>query len=85
MSGVLDRVSRSAREIITQELGLANPALLKELSDVEVPTNTQRKEVERVLAAALMNTLGPDWVPSERGRAMERAVEAFLQAWPIKR
>jgi hypothetical protein len=38
-----------------------------------------------VLAPALRENFGPDHVPNEYGLAVERAIDAYLEAWPIYR
>jgi hypothetical protein len=85
MSNVLDVIPPEARAVILEELTRSNPALLAELHATHEPTTDQREAVERVLADALMKTFGPDWVPSLRGLAIERAIDAFLETWPIYR
>ncbi|MET3101135.1 hypothetical protein ABXU90_20485, partial [Mycobacterium tuberculosis] len=34
---------------------------------------------------ALMKTFGPDWVPNDYGLKIERAIDAYLETWPIYR
>ncbi len=37
------------------------------------------------LTPALRENFGPDHVPNEYGLAVERAIDAYLEAWPIYR
>lgn len=85
MSNVLDAIAPEPRALIVGELTRRNPALLNELCDTERPTNDQSDAVVDVLSDALMKTFGPDWAPNEHGLAIERAIEAYLEVWPICR
>jgi len=85
VSDVLDAVSPDSRAVIVEELAHRNPALLAELRGTQEPTTDQREAVERLLAVALIKNLGPDQVPNEHGLAIERAINAFLEVWPIYR
>lgn len=85
MSDVLDAVSPEQRALIVEELTRRSPALLAVLRDTQKPTNEQSDAVMDVLSDALMKTFGPDWVPNEYGLAIERAIKAYLDAWPIYR
>lgn len=85
MSDVLAAVSLEQRALIVEELTRRSPALLAVLRDTQKPTNEQSDAVMDVLSDALMKTFGPDWVPNEYGLAIERAIKAYLDAWPIYR
>ncbi|WP_244749451.1 hypothetical protein [Mycobacterium tuberculosis] len=32
-----------------------------------------------------VQTFGPDWVPNDYGLKIERAIDAYLETWPIYR
>ena len=86
VSNVFDAISNDARVLIAEELERRNPALLAELRAAEKPTNDQSDDVVLgVLAPALRENLGPGHVPNEYGLAVERAIDAYLEAWPIYR
>lgn len=86
MSNVLDAISGPARVLIVEELERRNPALLAELLGTEKPTNDQSDGVVLgVLAPALRESFGPDYMPNEYGLAVEHAIDAYLEAWPIYR
>jgi hypothetical protein len=85
MTNALDAIPAEARAVIVDELTRRDPALLAELRGTQEPTTEQRGAVERALASAVIKSLGPDWTPSERGLAVERAVKTFLEVWPICR
>ena len=85
VSDALDAIPAEARAVIVDELTRRNPALLAELRGTQGPTNEQRDAVERLLASAVIKSLGPDWTPSEHGLAVERAVKTFLEVWPMYR
>ena len=85
MTNALDAIPAEPRAVIVNELTLRDPALLAGLRGTQEPTTEQRGAVERVLASAVIKSLGPDWTPSEHGLAVERAVKTFLEVWPIYR
>lgn len=85
MSNTLDVISPEARAVIVDELTRRDPALLADLRDAQEPTAEQRDAVERHLASAVINNMDADWTPNEHGLAVERAVGAFLEAWPSHR
>jgi hypothetical protein len=86
VSNVLDAIPDDARVLIVEELERRNPALLAELRVAKKPTNDQSDRVVLgVLAPALRENFGPEYVPNEYGLAVERAIDAYLEAWPIHR
>ncbi|WP_375481544.1 hypothetical protein [uncultured Mycobacterium sp.] len=83
MSNVLDAIPHHARVLIIEELKRRNRALLAALCTTKQPTNDQSDRVVLgALAPALRENLGPDHVPNEYGLAVERAIDAYLEAWP---
>jgi hypothetical protein len=85
VSNALDAVPAEARAVIVDELTHRDPALLADLRGTQEPTTEQRDAVERLLASAVINSMGPDWTPNEHGLAVERAVKTFLEVWPMHR
>ncbi|OBK50274.1 hypothetical protein [Mycobacterium kubicae] len=85
MNTVLDMIPPEHRAVIVDELARRDSALLAQLRDAQEPTTQQREAVEHLLATAVIKSLGSDNIPNERGLAVERAVKAFLEAWPIYR
>ncbi|MFP1153814.1 hypothetical protein ACK280_17135 [Mycobacterium sherrisii] len=86
MSKVFDVIPDRARALIIEELARRNPVLLAELRTAERPTNDQSDGVVLgVLAPALRENFWPDYVPNEYGLAIEAAIDAYLEAWPIHR
>jgi len=86
VSNVLDAIPDDARLLIVAELERRNPALLAELRTATKPTNAQSDGVVLgVLTPALRESFGPDYAPSSYGLAVERAIDAYLEAWPIYR
>ena len=86
MNNVLDAIPDDARVLIVEELERRNPALLAELRAAKKPTNDQSDGVVLgVLAPALRENFGPEYVPNDYGLAVERAIDAYLEAWPIHR
>jgi hypothetical protein len=86
VSNVLDAIPNDARVLIIDELKQRNPALLAELRAAEKPTNDQSDGVVLgVLTPALRENFGTEYVPNEYGLAVERAIDAYLEVWPIYR
>jgi hypothetical protein len=85
VSNALDAVPAEARAVIVDELTHRDPALLDDLRGTQEPTTEQRDAVERLLASAVINSMGTDWTPNEHGLAVERAVKTFLEVWPTRR
>jgi hypothetical protein len=85
MSNALDAVPAEARAVIVEELTHRDPALLADLRGTQEPTTEQRDAVERLLASAVINSMGTDWTPNEHGLAVEHAVKTFLEVWPTRR
>jgi|GEM_PF-6430481 len=86
VSNVFDAIPDDARVLIIKELERRNPALLQDLRTSAKPTNAQSDGVVLgVLAPALQETFGPDYTPDEYGLSVERAIDAYLEAWPIHR
>ena len=85
MSNVLDAVPPDHRALILDELRRRSPDLVEELSDAERPTNSQSDAIVNALSYALSANYGPGHMPNDYGLAVERAIDAFLEAWPICR
>jgi hypothetical protein len=73
------------RDVLLNELDLRNPTLLAELREAREPTNAQSDAVVATLCRALSANFGPGHIPNEYGLSIERAVDAYLEAWPIIR
>ena len=85
MNSVLDAVPSDHRALIVDELKRRNPDLVKELCDAERPTNSQSDAIVNALSYALSANYGPGHTPNEYGLAVERAIDAYLEAWPLYR
>ena len=85
MNNVLDAVPCDHRALILEELERRNPDLIKELSDAERPTAGQSDAIVNALSSALSANYGPGHTPNEYGLAVERAIDAYLEVWPIYR
>ena len=85
MSKVLDTIPDEARVLIVEELQRRNPALLAKLRTTDKPTNEQSDAIVNALSYALSANYGPGHMPNEYGRAVERAIDAYLEVWPIYR
>jgi hypothetical protein len=83
---ILDGIPDEVRVLIVDELERRNPALLAELRTADKPTNEQSDGVVLgVLTSALRENFGPEYEPNEYGRAVERAIDGYLEVWPIYR
>ncbi|BBA86299.1 MULTISPECIES: hypothetical protein [Mycobacterium] len=85
VNNILDVVPSEHRVLIMDELTRRNPDLLAELRTVQKPTNDQSDTVVDALSHALSANYGPGHVPNDYGLAVERAIDAYLEAWPIYR
>jgi hypothetical protein len=85
MSNLLDAIPTEARAVIVDELNRRDPALLAELRGVQEPTTEQSDAVNRLLATAVIESMGPDWTLNEHGLAVERAVKTYFDVWPTYR
>ena len=83
MMNALDALPPESSAVIVDELTKSDPSLLAQLRSAQQPTNEQRAAVNELLARAVIKSLGPEWVPNAHGLAVERAVEAFLEKWPL--
>jgi hypothetical protein len=79
----LDALPPDSSAVIADELTNSDPGLLAQLRSTQEPTNEQRAVVNELLARAVVKSMGPDWVPNAHGLAVERAVKAFLEKWPL--
>jgi hypothetical protein len=85
VSNALDAIPPEARAVIVDELTRRDPALLAEMQNTQEPTTEQSDAVNRLLASAIVESMGPDWTPNEHGLAVERAVKVFFEVWPTRR
>lgn len=85
MSNVLDAISPGSRALIVDELTRREPTLLADLREAPEPTNDQSDAVVDALYVAMSENYGPGHIPNEYGLAIERAIDAYLEAWPIHR
>ena len=85
MGDVLDAIPAEARGVIVEELTRRDPALLAELRNTQEPTTEQSDAVNRLLASAIIESMGPDWTPNEHGLAVEHAVTTYFEVWPLYR
>lgn len=83
MESALDALPSESLTVIEDELGKADPNLLAQLRNTLEPSNEQRAAVNELLARAVIRSMGDDWVPNAHGLAVERAVKAFLEKWPL--
>src|SRR3984957_9179751 len=83
VSNALNAIPAEARAVIVDELTHRDPGLLADLRATQEPTTEQRAAVNELLARAVIRSMGADWVPNAHGLAVERAVKAFLESWPL--
>jgi hypothetical protein len=82
---VLDVLPPDHRALVVSELQRRNPGLITELASAGRPTTRQSDAVIDALARALSATYGPGYMPNDYGLAVERAIDAYLEIWPIHR
>lgn len=85
MSTTLNAVAPDARAVIEQELERLNPGLLHAIGGTDEPSREQREAIEQLLADSLMQTFDACELPNSRSLQIESAINAFLEAWPIRR
>ena len=85
MSNTLDALPVEARAVIVDELNRRDPSLLAELRGGQEPTTEQSDAVNKLLASAIIENMGPDWIHNEHGLAVERAVTTYFEVWPLYR
>jgi hypothetical protein len=85
VNNALDAIPDEARMLIVEELQRRNPALLAELRTTDKPTNEQSDAIVNALSYALSANYGPGHMPNDYGRAVERAIDAYLEVWPVYR
>jgi hypothetical protein len=85
MGEVLDAIPAEARQVIVDVLNRRDHALPADLRVTQEPTDEQQDAVERLLASAVVNSMGADWIPNEDGLAVEHAVTTFFEVWPRHR
>ena len=79
----LNALPPESSAVIVDELTESDPDVLAQLRSTQEPTNEQRAAVDVLLARAVIKSLGPEWTPNAHGLAVERAVKAFLEKWPL--
>lgn len=85
MMNAFDDLPAESAAVIVDELTKSDPSLLAQLRSSQEPSNEQRAAVNEMFARAVIRSLGPEWVPNAHGLAVERAVKAFLEKWPLNR
>jgi hypothetical protein len=85
MNKVFDAVPPDHRALILDELRLRKHDLVKELGGADRPSTSQSDAIVNALCSALSDNYGPGHMPNEYGLAIERAIDAYLEVWPICR
>ena len=83
VSNVVEALPAGLRQVFIEVIGEHDADLLKSLQARSESDAGQRRAVEELLADEFDNNLGPDWEPTQRGRIINDAIEAFLLRWPI--
>jgi hypothetical protein len=83
MSTVIDSLPPDSRELFTDIIGDRDPGLLAALRDRQKPDLSQRVSVMEILSTEFSHNLQPDDEPTERGKAIDDLLGAFLLHWPI--
>ncbi|MHA7653670.1 hypothetical protein ACX9NE_28170 [Mycobacterium sp. ML4] len=75
--------SAGPRALIVRVRLQRKPSLLEQIRETQAPTNNESDAIIDAPSDALIKTFGPYWVLNEYGLAIERAIDAYLEAWPI--
>lgn len=84
VSTVVESLPPEMRALFVEVVGVANPALLSELTTGDNASPTQRVAVHEILSSEFARCLQPDDEPTERGRRIDNLLRAFLLEWPVQ-
>lgn len=80
---VVDSLPDAMRELFSEVIGVEDPGLLTALGLTEEASEEQRVRVEGILSKEFTRCLGQDYEPTDRGKAVDDLLGAFLLRWPI--
>lgn len=83
VSDVIDSLPAEMRDLFVDVIGTQDSGLLSSFRAHAEPTQSERKAVEKILSDEFSRHLNPDYEPTERGRAIDNLLGAFLVRWPI--
>ena len=84
MTSVVETLPPEVQIIFVDVLGARDAALLSSLRTHTEPSREERHTVEELLSDEMSKHLGPDYEPTDQGRAIDDAIGAFLTRWPIE-
>lgn len=84
MSNVVDALPPEVQTVFVEVLGERDAALLSSLRTQTEPSREERHTVEELLSDEMSKHLGPDYEPTDRGRAIDDVIGTFLLRWPIE-
>jgi hypothetical protein len=84
MTNLYDQLPKAARDLLAEVIGPADGRLLESLQSGAIPSQAQRREVERILSDEFVQNLGPDYEPNLWGKTIESALDEFLLRFPIE-
>lgn len=83
MTNVVEALPAEVQTVFVDVLAERDAALLSSLRTQTEPSREERATVEELLSDEMSKHLGPDYEPTDRGRAIDDAIGAFLTRWPI--
>ena len=84
MTNVVEALPAEVQTVFVDVLGERDTALLSSLRTQTEPSREERHTVEELLSDEMSKHLGPDYEPTDRGRAIDDAIGAFLARWPME-
>ncbi len=84
VTNVVEALPAEVQTMFVEVIGERDAALLSSLRTQTEPTREERHTVEDLLSDEMSKHLGPDYEPTDRGRAIDDAIGAFLTRWPIE-
>lgn len=83
VSNVVDSLPVEMRDLFVDVIGTQDGGLLSSFRAHAEPTQFERIAVEKILSDEFSSHLRHDYEPTERGRAIDNLLGAFLLRWPI--
>lgn len=84
MTNVVEALPPEVQSVFVNVLGARDAALLSSLRTQAEPSREERHTVEELLSDEMSKHLCPDYEPTDRGRAIDDTIGAFLTRWPLE-
>lgn len=83
MNSIINEFPSNMQVLLAEIIGQNDQGLLAALRDAAEPDPDQRRAIEQILSDEFTCHLGGDYEPTERGKAIDNILGAFLLHWPI--